>query len=67
MKILAAAELEIKYKVKNADGVLADAITKSKSEYEKIEENFSGYGIEKQVICVKKAKNSSKQIVKKQY
>ena len=52
MKILAAAELEIKYKVKNADGVLADATTKSKSEYEKIEENFSGCGIEKQVICV---------------
>lgn len=31
--------------------ILAGAIAKSKSEYEKIEENFSGYGIEKQVIC----------------
>ena len=40
MKILAAAELEIKYKVKNADGVLADAITKSRAEYRKIEDEF---------------------------
>ena len=40
VKILTAAELEIKYKVKNADGVLADAIIKSKSDYEKIEDEF---------------------------
>ena len=52
VKILATAELEIKYKVKNADEILVETITKSRSEYEKIEENFSGCGIEKQVICV---------------
>jgi hypothetical protein len=32
--------------------ILAETITKSRSEYRKIEENFSGCGIEKQVICV---------------
>ena len=40
MKILAAAELEIKYKVKNADEILAETITKSRSEYRKIENEF---------------------------
>ena len=40
MKILVAAELEIKYKVKNADEILAGAIIKSKSEYEKIADEF---------------------------
>lgn len=33
VKILAAAELEIKYKVKNADGVLADAEYKINLKY----------------------------------
>ena len=40
VKILAAAELEIKYKVKNADEILAETITKSRSEYRKIENEF---------------------------